>query len=178
MIGSNGKNSDMTATEGDLFRCFDELGVDYVTHLHPPVFTVAESQPVHLAMPGAHCKTLFLKDKNDVYLLAVVLADRRLDLKALGKCEDLPGGRLSFASEQALWERLGVRPGSVTPFALINETSRGIHILLDKAMMAFDIVNYHPLHNAATTAVTPDALLRFIRHCGHAPLIVDFDALG
>ena len=168
----------MAATEDDLFRCLDALGVAHVTHRHPPVFTVAESLPVHLAMPGAHCKTLFMKDKNDVYILAVVLADRRVDLKALGKREDLPGGRLSFASPEALFARLGVTPGSVTPFALINPASRGIHVLLDKAMMGFDVVNYHPLHNAATTAVSPQGLLRFIRHCGHEPLIVDFDALG
>jgi Ala-tRNA(Pro) deacylase len=169
--------SDMPATEDDLFKCFDALGIAHVTHRHPPVFTVEESLPVHLAMPGAHCKALFLKDKNDVFLLAVVLASRRTNLKALGLRADIPGGRLSFASPEALWARLGVRPGSVTPFALLNETSRGVHVLLDKAMMGFALVNYHPLQNAATTAISPEGLLRFIRHCGHEPLIVDFDAL-
>lgn len=168
----------MPATEDDLFRCLDALGVAHATHRHPAVFTVGESAALHLSMPGAHCKTLFLKDKSDVYILAVVLAGRRVDLKALGAKKDLPGGRLSFASPDVLWQRLGVRPGSVTPFALINASSRGVHVFLDKAMMGFELVNYHPLQNAATTAVSPEDLLRFIRHCGHEPLIVDFDALN
>lgn len=167
----------MPVTEDELFKCFDALGVTHKTCRHQPVFTVGESAGLHDAMPGAHCKTLFLKDKSGVYLLAVVMAHRRVDLKALGRNEAIPGGRLSFASAEALYERLGVTPGSVTPFALLNPTSKGVHVLLDKVMMADNPVNFHPLHNAATTAVSPDDLLTFIRHCGHEPLVVDFDAL-
>ena len=167
----------MPATEAELFTCLDELGISHVTHRHRPVFTVEESADLHQMMPGAHCKSLFLKDKGGVFLLAVVLAGRRVDLKALGKSPAVPGGRLSFASPEALWEKLGVTPGSVTPFALINTGSKGIHVLLDKAMLAYPLVNYHPLQNGATTAISPVDLLRFIRHCGHEPLDIDFDAL-
>jgi Ala-tRNA(Pro) deacylase len=167
----------MPATEDDIFKCLDALGITHATYRHRPVFTVAESADLHEAMPGAHCKTLFLKDKDDVYLLAVVMSDRRVDLKALGRNALVPGGRLSFASPEALWDRMGVTPGSVTPFALINESSNGVHVLVDKRLLAYELVNFHPLHNAATTAVSADGLLKFIRHSGHQPLLIDFDML-
>jgi Ala-tRNA(Pro) deacylase len=69
-------------------------------------------------------------------------------------------------------EVLGVEPGSVTPFGLINDTTNRVTVILDEAMMKQAPLNYHPLKNDATTAISPDDLLKFIRSCGHEPKIV------
>jgi Ala-tRNA(Pro) deacylase len=162
------------ATPDELFAHLEALGIQAETHTHQPLFTVAESKALRGELPGAHCKSLFLKDKKGAMWLVVALEDRRLDMKALA---DLIGSaRLSFARPERLGTYLGVEPGAVTPFALINHRGRdnhGIRVILDAEMMQATLVNYHPLVNTATTAVTPADLLRFIADCGHQPNIVD-----
>ena len=169
----------MPAGEQDLFDLLDALGIPWATRRHPPMFTVADSRKLRGALPGGHCKSLFLKDKKGRYLLAVVLENRRVDLQALAVEAGLL--RLSFASAQRMMEVLGVTPGSVTPFALINrlgqEDRTPIQVVLDKNMLDHNPLNYHPLHNEATTAIPPDGLLTFIRHCGIEPAIIDLDRL-
>jgi len=115
-----------------------------------------------------------LKDKKGGYWLVVALEDARIELGRLDAVIGSP--RLSFASPDRLWSALGVRPGSVTPFALINDKALQVRVVLQKAMLDRSPLNYHPLVNNMTTAVTPDGLLRFIRACGHDPLIADFGA--
>lgn len=167
------------ATERDLLALLAELGIAQATHRHPPLFTVAESRELRGALPGGHCKSLFLKDKKARYLLAVVLEDRRVDLKALAAATGF--GRLSFGSADRMMDVLGVVPGAVTPFALINRLAASdpppLAVVLDAEMLKRDPLNYHPLHNQATTAIAPDGLLRFVRHCGIAPQILDFDGI-
>lgn len=167
-------------TEEELFSFLESLSIETETYRHSPVFTVEEAQAERAHMPkgGGHSKNLFVRDKKKRRALVVVDEDRRVDLKALS--EKLGMGRLSFGSADSLKSMLGVIPGSVTPFALINaQSGKGeeptLLVALDKAMMAKSPLYYHPLHNAATTAITPDDLLRFIKACGYEPLIVDLD---
>lgn len=168
----------MPATEQDLFTLFARLGIAHRTHRHPPVFTVDESRALRGALPGAHCKSLFLKDKAGTFLLVVVEEQRRLDMKALQAVPALAVGRLSFASASELEAVLGVTPGAVTPFGLINAKGRqDLRLVLDRDMLAAGLVNYHPLHNAATTTIAAADLLTFVRHCGLEPLVLDFSAL-
>lgn len=155
-----------------LLQRLAEIGVDAVTHHHPPVYTVEESKAMRGELPGGHCKNLFLKDKKGGYWLVVALEDARIELSRLDSIIGSP--RLSFASPDRLWSALGVRPGSVTPFALINDAARQVRVVLQQAMLDRSPLNYHPLVNNMTTAVTPEGLLRFIRACGHDPLIADF----
>jgi Ala-tRNA(Pro) deacylase len=162
------------ATQDELFAQLDELGIETTTHRHRPVFTVEESQDLRGILPGAHCKSLFMKDKKGVLWLAVVLEDRKLDMKALSGV--MGAARLSFASPDRLFEYLGVTPGSVTPFALINDQGRHVRIVLDSEIMAAGLANFHPLSNDATTAIRPDDLMCFIDHCGHGAEIVDLSA--
>jgi len=150
------------------------LGIETVTHTHPPLFTVEESKALRGALPGGHCKNLFLKDKKEQYWLVVALEDAPVALNSFDKV--LGSARLSFASAERLWQVLGVRPGSVTPFALVNDTERRVNVVLQKAMLEHDPLNYHPLMNDRTTAIRPQDLLKFIRACGHEPRIVDFGA--
>ncbi len=148
------------------------LGIAAATHSHPPLRTVEESKILRGALHGGHCKNLFLKDKKDQHWLVVALEDARVDLKRLDKA--IGSARLSFASPDRLWSHLGIRPGSVSPLALINDTEGRVKVVLQEAMMAHEILNYHPLINDRTTAIHRDDLLRFIRACGHEPAIVAF----
>jgi Ala-tRNA(Pro) deacylase len=164
----------MPATPETLFARLDELGTPHNTYTHPPVFTVAEAVALRGTLPGGHTKNLFLKDKKGGLWLAVMLEERRTDLKQLADALGAP--RFSFGSGELLYEVLGVRPGSVTPFALINDTAQRVSVVLDRGMLAFDPLNYHPLENDRTTAIAPDDLIRFIASCGHKPRILDLAA--
>jgi Ala-tRNA(Pro) deacylase len=162
------------ATPGDLFARLDALGILHRTVQHPPVFTVEEAKALRGALPGAHTKNLFLKDKKDRLFLVVALEERRIDLAALSK--RLGVARFSFGNADLLMQVLGVTPGSVTPFAVINDREQKVRVVLDAAMLAQDPVNYHPLSNDQTTAISPKDLIRFIESCGHKPQILDFEA--
>jgi Ala-tRNA(Pro) deacylase len=159
------------AAPDDLHALLDRLGIKTTTHRHPPVFTVAESRDLRGAMPGAHCKSLFLKDKKAALWLVVALEDRELDLKTLG--EVIGSARLSFARPERLMQYLGVTPGSVTPFALINDPDNLVRLVLDAGIADAELANFHPLSNNATTAIRPADLMRFIAHCGHQPQVID-----
>jgi Ala-tRNA(Pro) deacylase len=162
-------------TPEELFARLNALGIAHRTYSHPPVFTVAEATALRGSLPGGHCKSLFLKDKKGGFWLAVMLEERRIDLKKLAGRLATP--RFSFGGAADLYERLGVRPGSVTPFALVNDVERRVTPVLDAAMLEHDPLNYHPLANDRTTAVAPADLLRFIAACRHQPRIVDLAGL-
>jgi len=159
----------MSATPDDLFARFDQLGIETETHRHPPVFTVEQSKRLRGDLPGAHCKNLLLRDHKKVLWLIVATEDRAIDLKALSGL--IGAGRLSFAKAEVLRGVLGVDAGAVTPFGLINDTESTVNGILDAVMMRSRLLNFHPLTNAATTAITPDGLLAFVESCGHAPRI-------
>ena len=156
------------ASPQDLFARLDSLGIAHKTHAHPPLFTVEESKRLRGELPGGHCKNLFLRDKKRNLFLLVVLEDRPVDLKSLRHALGA-AGNLSFGQPELLMEVLGVEPGAVTPFALLNDTGRRVAVFLDQAMLALDPLNYHPLSNTQTTAIAPKDLVRFIESCGHAP---------
>jgi Ala-tRNA(Pro) deacylase len=158
-------------TPEQLFARLDALGIAHRTHWHPPVFTVAEAAALRGSLPGGHCKTLFLKDKKAGLWLAVMLEERRVDLQRLAARLGAP--RFSFGNAAELFAVLGVRPGSVTPFALANDIHRRVTPVLDAAMLECEPLNYHPLVNDRTTAIAAADLLRFIANCGHEPRIVD-----
>jgi len=154
-----------------LFQALDALGIAHRTYRHPPVFTVTEAVALRGQLPGGHCKSLFLKDKKGGLWLVVTLEERSIDLKRLAA--QLSAPRFSFGNPELLYETLGVRPGSVTPFALLNDREHRLRVVLDRGMLECDPLNYHPLENDRTTAIAPADLLRFIAACGHTPMILD-----
>jgi Ala-tRNA(Pro) deacylase len=154
-----------------LFARFDALGIAHKTYTHPPVFTVEEAKALRGTLPGGHCKSLFLKDKKAGLWLVVALEECRVDLKMLA--DALGASRFSFGSAELLYEVLGVRPGSVTPYAAINDHEGQVTVILQRAMLAHDPLNYHPLENTRTTAIAPDDLIRFLEATGHPPRIFD-----
>jgi Ala-tRNA(Pro) deacylase len=164
------------ARRQDLFARLAELGIKTETVEHPAVFTVAESTGLERRLSGGHTKNLFLKDRKGRLFLIVALGHAKIDLKSLHKalgCE-----RLSFGSPELLTEVLGVPPGSVTPFALINDAACRVTVILDADMMRYERLNYHPLANTATTNIARQDLLAFIRSCGREPRIVPVASPG
>ena len=162
----------MTANEKDLLELLDELGIAYTLYRHEPFFTVAESKEHHKSMPGGHCKCLFLRDRKGSMVLAAVHEDLRVDLKALAR--DLGLGRFSFGNEERLLRVLAVAPGSVNPFSVMNlgplEEGETFRVVVDRSLEHFDVIHFHPLHNAATAAITYSGLLKFLRHLGFEPI--------
>lgn len=159
------------ATPVDLFARLEFLRIETTTVRHAPVFTVEESKSLRGQLPGGHCKSLFLKDKKGSFWLVVALEDTRVDLKLLAK--QLGAGRLSFGKPDVMQGMLGVEPGSVTPFSLINQSATGVNVVLEEAMLAESPLHYHPLQNDQTTAIQPDDLIKFIRASGHEPQILE-----
>lgn len=161
-----------------LFERLDALGLSHRTVDHEPIYTVEEGREIKKSMPGGHTKNLFVKDKKGSLFLIIALGETEIDLVALGKALAETGrarGRFSFASPDLMETVLGVTPGSVTPFALINDTgSRVDGVILDKGLFSHDPVWFHPLENNASTAIAPADLVAFIRACGQEPTIVDF----
>ena len=166
----------MPHTPETLLARLAELGIAQRTHEHPAVFTVEEAKALRGSLPGGHCKSLFLKDRKGALWLAVMLEERRLDLRKLA--EALGAQRFSFGSAELLLEVLGVTPGSVTPFALVNDPAARVRLVLDAEMLRHDPLNYHPLVNTRTTAIAPADLLKFVRASGHEPVILSLDGMA
>ncbi|WP_442881326.1 prolyl-tRNA synthetase associated domain-containing protein [Brevundimonas sp.] len=153
-----------------------DKGVDQTTRDHPAVFRVEEGLELKAAMPGAHTKNLFLKDKKGRLWLISARQDTVVDLKRAPRT--IGSDKLSFGAEALLYETLGVRGGSVTALGLINDPDRRVTFVLDKALWDADIVNFHPLTNTATTALAQAAFRRFLSLIGREPMVVDFARLG
>ncbi len=163
------------ATRADVFAVLDALAIAHHTVEHPPFFTVAEGVAHKADLPGGHTKNLFLKSKKGELLLICALGETGIRLNRLHPL--LGTARWSFGAPELLRETLGVRPGSVTVFALINDVTRRVRVVLDAALLRQDPVNFHPLENTATTAIAREDMLRFIRATGREPDIVDFSTL-
>jgi Ala-tRNA(Pro) deacylase len=162
-------------TRPDLIALLDSLGVEHVTHEHPAVFRVGEGEEIKAAIPGAHTKNLFLKDaRGQLWLISA--QDRTvIDLKRLHTV--IGSARLSFGSAELLEQMLGVTPGSVTAFALVNDTGKRVRFVLDRNLAEADRVNFHPLTNTATTGVGQAGFRKFLAAVGGTPMVVDFAAM-
>ena len=183
----------MSCTPEELFAYLDSLGISHKTVTHPAVFTVEEGRALRGQIAdqagseagsqiagevaGAHTKNLFLRDKKGTAFLIVALEETAIELRSLHRLVGA-SGRFSFGSAERMRELLGVEPGSVTPFAAINDRAGRVNVVLDAAMMAHAVLNFHPLVNTATTTISRDDLVRFLQATGHRPVIVALSATG
>ncbi len=156
----------------ELFALLEELNIKTTTVEHPALFTVEDSRALRGQISGGHTKNLFLKDKKNNFFLVTVREDARVDLKNLHK---LVGGssRLSFGKPDKLMEYLGVVPGSVTAFGVINDKTGAVKMVMDETLMENEIINCHPLVNTATTSIARNDLLKFLEVVGHKPQILN-----
>ncbi|MEM0991168.1 MAG: prolyl-tRNA synthetase associated domain-containing protein [Pseudomonadota bacterium] len=167
--------ADQKAGQAELYALFDAHGIGYRHFDHPPLFTVEESKRLRGTIPGAHVKNMFLKDKKDRLWLVTCLEHRQIRIRDLEK--EVGAAKASFGKPELLWEVLGLKPGAVSPFGLLNDTDHRVTPVLDSQMLAAEPINAHPLHNEATTAISAADLNRFFDLTGHQPILVDFDAL-
>ena len=167
----------MPATPDDLFAFLDRLGIAHETVTHPPLFTVEESRILRGQIAGGHSKNLFLRDKKGVLFLVSALEDAAIELKSLHRSLGA-SGRFSFGSADLMRETLGIEPGAVTPFAVLNDTAGRVNVVLDAAMMGHARLNFHPLRNTMTTTIARDDLVRFLTETGHPPRIVPLSGLA
>lgn len=165
----------MPKTEAELFAFLADLGISVSTVRHPPLYTVADSQSLRGEIPGGHTKNLFLKDKKDNFFLVSVGEDAVVDLKQIHAIIGA-ASRVSFGKPEMLMELLGVIPGAVTVFGLINDTQRRVKVVLDQDLMAHDVINAHPLINEATTSIASADLIRFVEATGHDAAILKVSA--
>ena len=163
-------------TREDLIAFLDAEGLDHRTVEHPAVFRVEEGHEIKQDLPGGHTKNLFLKDAKGQLWLISALGETAIDLKRLHGV--IGSARLSFGSPERLYEALGVTPGSVTAFALINDLERQATFVLDARLAQAERVNFHPLTNTATTGVSQAGFARFLQALGIAPMVVDFAAMA
>jgi Ala-tRNA(Pro) deacylase len=155
--------------EAGLLFDLDTLAIPFAAYEHVAVFTVAESDEVNAAIPGAHTKNLFLKDNGGAYWLVTVPSEARVDLKALPAA--IGSKRVSFGKADDMDRLLGIAPGSVTPLAAINAAPGSITVVLDEGLAAAATVNVHPLRNTGTLGLSGATILDLLRHWGHQPLI-------
>jgi Ala-tRNA(Pro) deacylase len=158
------------ASPDELLAYLDSLGIEHRTVTHPPVFTVEEARASRGEALGGHTKNLFLRDKKGALYLVVAPEDATIELKSLHRLLGA-SGRFSFGSADLMRELLGVEPGSVTPFAVINDKSRRVTVILDAGLMAHDVPNFHPLVNIGTTTISREGLVKFLEATGHHPRI-------
>lgn len=160
-------------SQAELLAELSRLGIVWKNFEHAPVFTVDAAGQWRANIAGGHSKNLFLKDRWGRLFLAVTLEDALIDLKALAPAIGA-NSRFSFASADLLRQHLGVDPGSVTPFALINDQANAVTAIFDEAMLEAATLNFHPLVNTATTQISSRDLLRLAEAQGHKPVCVRF----
>lgn len=162
------------ATPEELLSRLEALGIEAHTFSHPPVFTVEEAKAHRGELAGAHTKNLFVRDKKGAMWLVVALEDRVVDLRAIA--QKLGHKRFSFGSAERLMQYLGVIPGAVTPFGLVNDHTACVRVALDTGLRAYHLWNFHPLDNGMTTTLTGADMVRFLEAVDHSPTWVDIGA--
>jgi Ala-tRNA(Pro) deacylase len=160
----------MLQSQDELLDVLSTIGIKHTNHEHPPVYTVEEADQHHKGIEGVHSKNLFFKDKKKNLFLVITLSDKPIQIKELAK--KIGAKSPSFGKPDLLMEVLGVIPGAVTPFAVINIQDQAVKIILDEELMENDLLNFHPLVNTATTTIASADLVKFMEHCNQSPEII------
>ncbi len=158
--------ADMHPEEQKVYARLDELGIPYARYEHPPVATVDEAERHWAGIDATHCKNLFLRNqKGNRHYLVVLTHSKRADLRAVA--DQIGDGKLSFGSPERLMSHLGVTPGSVSPFGLINDRDHAVRVVLDRDLKAAERLSFHPNINTRTLVVSSADFARFLAACGN-----------
>ena len=143
-----------------------ELGIHFERYEHPPVATVEQAEQHWAGIEATHCKNLFLRNqKGNRHYLVVLLHSKRADLRAVA--DQVGDGKLSFGSPERLMTHLGLTPGSVSPFGLINDGSHVVCVVLDRDLKSTTRVSFHPNINTRTYVISTTDFLRFLDAMGN-----------
>jgi Ala-tRNA(Pro) deacylase len=154
-------------TEELVYARLAELGIPYERHEHPAAFTVEQAEEHWAGINATHCKNLFLRNqKGTRHYLVILVASKRADLRAVA--DQIGDGKLSFASPERLMTHLGLTPGSVSPFGLINDQQHQVRVVMDSDLKTTERVAFHPNVNTATLTLSRDDFERFLKNCGNA----------
>lgn len=156
----------MTDQEASVVARLAELAIPYTRHEHPPVATVDQAEQHWAHIDATHCKNLFLRNqKGNRHYLVVLLHSKKADLKAVA--DQIGDGKLSFASPERLMTHLGLTPGSVSPFGLINNRDHAVRVVLDRDLKAATRLSFHPNINTVTVTIAAADFTRFLDACGN-----------
>lgn len=146
--------------------------IEHIIHEHPAVFTCEEAQRYCSNVPGVASKNLFLRDdKKRRYFLVILDSKKKADLKNLAKILDIK--RVSFANDDELKEKLGLEPGSVSIFGLLNDKNVEVELFIDKDFYESSVVNFHPNRNTASVELKKEMLEKFLNTIEHKVNIID-----
>lgn len=159
--------------EQKVYDILNELKISYTKHEHPPVYTVEEAEQHWENITGAHCKNLFLRNKKGKnHYLVIAKSEKRVNLKAL--TSRLGEDRLSFASPERMLRYLGLEPGAVSPFGLINDKENAVVVVIDRDLKEASHVNFHPNVNTATVGIAFTDFEKFLSYCGNSIRYLSF----
>ena len=147
-------------TKKDLLEILSAKALDFQIHDHDPLFTVEDSEKLRGEIKGAHTKNLFLKNKKNNFFLFSCDENAKVDLKQFSKSIDAKN--LSFANAEYLEQLLGIKPGSVSPFALLNDKDNVVKFYLDEKLFDSEIINFHPLINTTTISIKTSEFINFL----------------
>lgn len=151
----------------ELYELLEALSIQFEYHEHPPLATIDDAKIHWKDYNSGRCKNIFLRNhKGDKHYLVILEHLRQLNIHDLEK--RLKQGKLTFASDQRLMKYLGVEPGSVSPFGLINDTEHHVHLFLDEKLNEADRLAFHPNINTASLVISRPDLLKFLNHCGNS----------
>tara|TARA_B100000886_G_scaffold283392_1_gene207667 strand:+ start:608 stop:1120 length:513 start_codon:yes stop_codon:yes gene_type:complete len=150
--------------KSDLFELLRVKGLDFQIHNHEPLYTVEDSEKFRGKIKGSHTKNLFLKNKKNSFFLFSCDEKATVDLKLFSKSIDAKN--LSFANESYLDKYLGIKPGSVSPFALLNDRNKEVNFYLDQKLYESETINFHPLINTTTISIKMNDFINFILENG------------
>ena len=159
----------------DLIRILNDNGFEYLVEEHAPLFTVEDSKAFRGQIEGAHSKNLFLKDAKANFFLISIEESASIDLKKT--MQQIQSKKLSFAKPEYLQDILGIEPGSVSPFALLNDTKKQVKFYLDRSFLDSETVNFHPLINTATVNISPQNLIELIEKYHNPVNYIDLENL-
>ena len=159
----------------DLIRILNDHGFEYFLEEHAPLFTVEDSKSLRGQIEGAHSKNLFLKDAKANFFLISIEESASIDLKKT--MQQIQSKKLSFAKPEYLQDILGIEPGSVSPFALLNDTKKQVKFYLDRSFLDSETVNFHPLINTATVNISPQNLVELIEKYHNPVNYIDLENL-
>lgn len=153
--------------QAKLYEILDQLSIPYEYHEHPPLATIEDAKIHWQNYNSGRCKNIFLRNhKGDRHYLVILEHLATLNMKDLEK--RLRQGKLTFASDQRLMKYLGIEPGSVSPFGLINDDEKHVHLFIDEKLKDFDRLTFHPNINTASLTISRDDLIRFLAHTGNS----------